>query len=146
MCYWDVPDDKQRKTPMSSQPLNSAIHVYQRVRAQRAFNLHRSVWEVGNGAGINPLKVVVPGEEGMITATRDAVNDIVTTSLTTDRNDGYAIVRYRLSPLAFEDAVADANIPNERIKIVRIGKDAFIENKDAYLTRDLFGDVKALFP
>ena len=131
---------------MASQPLNSDIHVFQRVRAQRAFNLHRSVWEVGNGAGINPLKVVVPGEEGMITATRDAATDIVTTSLSPTRDGGYAIVRYRLSPLAFEDAVADANIPNERIKIVRIGKDAFIESKEEYLTRDLYGDVKALFP
>ncbi len=131
---------------MASQPLNSEIHVFQRVRSQRAFNLHRSVWEVGNGAGSNPLKVVVPGEEGMLTATRDAVNDIVTTSLTTGRNDGYAIVRYTLSPLAFEDAVIDTAIPNERIKIVRIGKDAFIENTEEYLTRDLFGDVKALFP
>jgi hypothetical protein len=129
---------------MASQPLNSSIQIFSRVRAQRAFNLHRSVWEVGNGAGVNALTVVVPGEEGRIGATRDAVNDIVTTSLTTGKNDGYAIVRYRLSSLAFEDAVIDSAIPNERIKIVRIGKDAFIENKAAYLTRDLYGDVKAL--
>ena len=129
---------------MASQPLNSTIAVYQRVRAQRAFNLHRSVWEVGNGAGVNALTVVRPGEEALISATRDAVNDIVTTSLSTGKNDGYAIVRYRLTPLAFEDAVIDSAIPNEQIKIVRIGKDAFIENKAAYLTRDLFGDVRAL--
>jgi hypothetical protein len=131
---------------MASQPLNSTIKVYQRVRAQRSFNLHRSVWEVGNGAGVNPLHTVVPGEEGLISATRDSVDDIVTTSLTTGRDDGYAVVRYRLTPEAFEDTVVDSAIPNERIKIVRIGKDAFIENTDEYLTRDLFGDVQALFP
>lgn len=132
---------------MASQPLNTSINVFYRVRAQRALNLHRSVWEAGNGAGVNPLVTVVPGEEGRVSATRDAVNDIVTTTLSTGRNDGYAIVRYRLDAVNFGDTVSGLQadpVTEETFKIVRIGKDAFIENKAAYAGNDLFGEVKAL--
>lgn len=133
---------------MAAQPLNTSINVFYRVRAQRALNLHRSVWEVGNGAGVNPLVTVVPGQEGSrISATRDAATDIVTTSLAPSRDGGYAVVRYRIDPVSFADTVVDLNTPastEETFRVVRIGKDAFIEKKAAYASDDLFGQVQDL--
>lgn len=133
---------------MAAQPLNTDINVFYRVRAQRALNQHRSVWEVGNGAGVNTLVTVVPGEEGSkISADYDNATDIVTTSLSPSRDGGYAVVRYRVAPINFADTVVDLNTPSateETFRVVRIGKDAFIEKKAAYAADDLFGQVRDL--
>lgn len=132
---------------MASQPLNTDINVFLRVRGQRSLNQHRSSWEVGNGAGVNTLVLVVPGEENRISATYDNATDIVTTSLSPSRDGGYAIVRYRLAVQNFGAAVVSLNTPastEETFKVVRIGKDAFIEKKAAYAADDLFGEVQAL--
>lgn len=129
---------------MAAQPLNTSINVFYRVRAQRQIDLNRSVWEVGNGAGVNPLVTVVPGYEGRISATRDAATDIVTTTLSPSRDGGYAVVRYRLDSLSFADTVSGLAASPETTKIVRIGKDAFVEKKAAYAGDDLFTEVQAL--
>lgn len=125
----------------SSQPANTAISVFRRVRSQRDLPFHRSTFETFQH--INPLVMVVPGMEHLtVTETRETLAAgaaILDTSLTTGRGVGLPIVRYTQSMPTLESAaesISGLAFP------VRIGQDAMLEKSSANIADDLFQELR----
>lgn len=124
---------------MASQPANASIRVHRRVRSQRDLKLHRSAFETFQR--INPQVMMVPGEEVLVTETRDASTSVLDTSLTIGRSSGLPIVRYttaRPSLEAAAEGITGLHFP------VRIGQDAFLEKDNTNVADDLHGDLRAV--
>lgn len=126
---------------MASQPANSTISVFRRVRSQRDLPFHRSTFETFQR--VNPQVMVVPGQEHLgVTETRETLPDgaaILDTSLITARAQGLPIVRYTQSAPTLEEAaesISGLNFP------VRIGQDAFLEKSSANVADDLHQELR----
>ncbi len=127
----------------SSQPANTTIKVYRRVRAQRSLPFNRSVFETFQR--VTPLVMVVPGQEHLgVTETRETLAEgaaILDTSLTVGRGTGLPIVRYTQSMPTLEEAaesITDLNFP------VRIGQDVMLEKAASNIGDDLFTELADL--
>lgn len=122
---------------MASQPLNSTIQVFRRLRGERNGLRHESIKALT--AGLRPLILQIPGAEvpAVEAKTRDA-NKGVTTY---DEKGRPLVVGYR----ATTDFHVYANFSGVNFP-VRIGQDKFIENTPVGLgvaaQADLFGVAK----
>jgi len=122
---------------MASQPANAAIRVHRRVRSQRDLMLHGSAFETFQR--IQDQVMMVPGEEVLVTETRDSNAPILNTSLTLGRTSGLPVTRYvtvRPTLEAAAEGITGLNFP------VRIGQDAFLEKDDTNVADDLHQDLR----
>jgi len=117
----------------SSQPLNSTITVYRRLRTQRQDERHDSVRSI-LAPGFRPLAAVVPGEEVKVVRTFNAV--------VSDRYfRGHPVYVSNRAVVDYNNVVT--NVSGIEIPF-QIGRDKFV-NKDATnVGDDLFGEAQAL--
>lgn len=134
---------------MASQPANTLISVRYTVRAYRDGVRHESVLAlVGGvlGGGMRDLKMSVPGDETLMTETRETLasteSAILNTSLTDGRTTGLPIVRTFKTVTTAKDAVDDATFGANLAQMVRIGRDVFFHKVDANLTDDLHEQLR----
>ena len=121
---------------MASQPSNTDIRIHRRVRSYRQDLRHNPV--LGRTGRIRGLVMSVPGEEDLMTETRDGAA-IVTTAV--GGRLGLPIVRELRPVTSLEEAaesVADLNFP------VRMPghRDVFLEKADDSVTDDLHQDLR----
>ena len=128
---------------MASQPANTTIEVFRRVRAQRDDNLHTSIKHRGIGVGFNPLVAVPPGEEILVFETRDDAN------ITGAFRFGFPVtVEARTRP-TFEDvqeslfATGDADFP---LRLPAYVRDVFIQKPAGQNGEDLHQQVRDASP
>ena len=123
---------------MASQPANSTIQVFQRIRSERQMLRHNNIKAMCNR--MRPLVMVTPGQETQILSTFDADTNIVTTALTSNRR-GLPVVRYLRPVVPFATAIeniAGVNFP------VTIGADSTIESTSANVRNDIMGSLRTL--
>lgn len=118
----------------SSQPANSTITVYRRLRFQRQDQRHDSVRSVLS-PGFRALEAVVPGEEVRVIRNFD-------TSFKSDRYfRGHQVYVYNRAPVTYATAVSTLTgieIP------FQIGRDKFLNKDAANVGDDLFGEAQVL--
>lgn len=115
---------------MASQPANSTIRVHRRVRAYRQDLRHNSIKDLT--MRMRPLIMSVPGEQVLVTETRDAV-------VSDAFRSGHPVVRYLREVTTFEEAaegISGLNFP------VKIGRDKFLEKSTANVADDLHQDLR----
>lgn len=118
----------------SSQPLNSTITVYRRLRAQRQDQRHDSVRSILS-PGFRALETVVPGEEVRVVRNLNA-------SFKSDRYfKGHQVYVQNRTALTYAAAVA--GITGIEIPF-QIGRDKFINKNLANVGDDLFAEAQAL--
>lgn len=118
----------------NSQPANSTISVYRRVRTQRRDERHDSVKSVLS-PGLRTLELVAPGEETRIVRNYDA-------SFKTDRYwRGHQVYVNNRTVPTYANAVA--GIANIEVPF-QIGRDKFFGNVEASLDNDLHADARAV--
>jgi hypothetical protein len=126
---------------MASQPANTAIKVYYRVRAQRNDELHTSVKHRASGVAWNNLNIVPPGEEILVYEKRD-------TSFVTDAfRFGHPVTVLPREKTAFADIVSDESALQVSglsfpITFPMYPRDKFIEKTEANVGDDLHQDVR----
>jgi len=127
VCEWRI-------KMANSQPANSTISVYRRVRTQRRDERHDVVKNVLS-PGLRTLELVAPGEEGRVTRTYN-------TAFKTDRYwRGHQVYVNTASRATVADAVADI----DGIELpFQIGRDKFINKNAANLSDDLHADARAV--
>lgn len=117
----------------SSQPLNSTITVYRRLRFQRQDQRHDSVRSI-LAPGFRALETVVPGEEVRITRTFNA-------SFKTDRYfRGHPVYVQNRAAVTFATATGLTGIEIP----FQIGRDKFINKNLANVGDDLYAEAQAL--
>lgn len=122
---------------MSSQPANSTITVFNRVRSQRQVRIASDSIKALTGS-LRPLGLVKPGLE---TQVYNASVDTTIKDVNTLYRNGFPItVDIR--------AVGDLNLVNDltNISLIEIGRDKFVQDKTGAVSagRDLFGLTRAL--
>jgi hypothetical protein len=125
---------------MASQPANTLISVEYTVRAYRQDLRHEAILPLLGFPGMRGAVMSVPGHEDLVTETRDASDDIVTTSVDNNRV-GLPIVRELRDVVTAAQAVvgiADLAMPK------RIGRDIFLLKKVGSLTDDLHDELRSV--
>lgn len=128
---------------MASQPANTTIEVFRRVRAQRDDRLHTSVKHRGIAVGFNPLVAVAPGEEILVFENRDDTN------ITGAFRFGFPVVVLSRTRPTFEDvqetlfATGDADFP---LRLPAYVRDVFIQKPAGSNGEDLHAQVRAASP
>lgn len=123
---------------MASQPANTTIHVFQRIRSYRQMLRHTNIKTLCNR--MRPLVMAIPGRETQVLTSFDADAGIVTTALTSNRR-GLPVVRYIRAVVPF--ATAAENIAGLSFPVV-IGQDKMLEKAEASIHDDLFHNAQDL--
>jgi len=136
---------------MASQPANTLISVRYTVRSYRDGVRHEAVLPLLGGVlggGMRGLKMSVPGDETLMTETRETLgageSAILNTSLTEGRNSGLPVVRHFKTVTTAKEAVDNATFGANLAPMVRIGRDVFFHKKDAFLTNDLHEQLRGV--
>ncbi len=137
----------------NNQPLNTEIHVKNRLRSQRAQpNAGLSVKGVCNS--ISPLTMPVVGAEVLVSSTRDNPPEkgVLDTSLLAGRDSGLPLVRFVQKALPFAKnnglsapvtgAANDMYAEGEVDFPVVIGQDKFLQPLDSAEREDFQADVR----
>ena len=124
---------------MASQPANTTIEVFRRVRAQRDDRLHTSVKHRASGVAFNDLVVSTPGEEILVFENRDG------SFFTGAFRFGFPVtVEARTRPTfeAVQEALfatADADFP---LRLPAYPRDVFIQKPAGQNGEDLHQQVR----
>jgi hypothetical protein len=134
---------------MASQPANTLIKVQYTVRSYRDGVRHEAVLALLGGVlggGMRELKMSVPGDETLMTETRETLgageSAILNTSLTVGRTTGLPVVRHFKTVTTAKDAVDNGTFGANLGVPKRIGRDWFFYKKDAFLTDDLHQQLR----
>ena len=123
---------------MASQPANTTIEVFRRIRAQRDDQLHTSVKHRTTPFGTQVMSV--PGEEILVVETRDS-------SFVTDAfRFGHPVVVSPRVKATFEDAaesIADLNFP---VRLPGNPRDVFLEKSPGNNQDDLHQELRDIAP
>lgn len=117
---------------MASQPANTDITVYRRVRAQVEAGRHDPIKLLGR---IRPKVVIVPAEEIRVLETRDNV-------VTDAWRLGHPVVRYdrsAKSPATVFGNVSGLDFP---VRLTNSHRDLFIQKNEDNVTDDLHQDAR----
>jgi len=124
---------------MASQPANTEISVYRRVRAQVEARRHDPVNIIGR---IRPKIIAIPAEEVRVIETRDS---LITDAQSVSGNRlGHPLVRYlrpELTPANVLDNVTGLDFP---VRLTNSYRDLFVQKSAANLGDDLQSEVRAL--
>lgn len=137
---------------MANQPANTLISVRWTVRAYRDGLRHDAILaQVGGvlGGGMRDLKMSVPGDETLMTETRETLasteSAILNTSMTEGRTQGLPIVRTFKTVTTAKDALDNATFNGDTLApMVRIGRDVFFFKNDANNTDDLHAQLRGV--
>ena len=120
-----------------SQPLNTTISVFRRLRTYRANERHTSIKHLTTP--FNGNVVAVPGEEVQVLETRDAnVSDAF--------RFGHPIVVYPRTACTLATVYAGVTGLNFPVRMVGNPRELQIENVPASVANDLYGQVATLCP
>jgi len=116
---------------MASQPLNTTISVFRRLRSQRDDARHEALRNLLS-PGMRGLVMVVPGEEVLVAETYDANPS--------DRfRWGHPVVRYPKGYTTLQEAVTGITGLNAPIQI---GRDKFLEESAGNVGGDLHQELR----
>lgn len=125
---------------MASQPLNTTIKVYQRVRAQREINRYDSVKNIIGR--LRPLIAVVPGEEVRTAyGTRTSQPTDFSPFMGSAAAGATRGLPITVGPKAAKDFKTVAQLAGVDFP-VEIGQDKFVQETEANAAVDLFTNAK----
>ena len=128
---------------MASQPANTTIEVFRRVRAMRDDRLHTSVKHRSSGIGFADLVVSTPGEEILVFENRDS------SSFTGAFRFGFPVTVEARTRATFESvqealfATDDADFP---LRLPAYPRDVFIQKPSGQNDEDLHQQVRDSSP
>lgn len=130
---------------MSAQPANTEISIFRTARSMRQILRHESVKAIIGR--LRPLIMVVPGDEILVgVLTRDTANKDFSPycgQAAAGALRGFPIVVGLEPVMSFSQA--ETTVPNGDFPFV-IGSDWFIQNTEAGLTDDLYGELRNMDP